>query len=227
MTAALFDLRPVAEEIVTEDDAPLDNLFQEKCQRLLTRPLYASWRGGHRGRRFLAAANVGVFASPDRQPIVPDAFLSLDVEVPPDWRVKANRSYLIWRFGKPPEVAIEIVSNSGGNETSVKPAIYARMGFRYYAVFDPLGRLGAEPLRVFRLGGEWEEPYPHRQLDGIGLGLSLWEGTFEGLDATFLRWCDEDGAIIPTGEERADQERARSDRLAAQLRAAGIEPDGG
>ena len=31
--------------------------------------------------------------------------------------------------------------------------------------------------------------------------------------------------IIPTGEERAEAERERAERLAAKLRAAGIDPD--
>lgn len=76
----------------------------------------------------------------------------------------------------------------------------------------------------------------------IGLGLTLWDGEFEGRWATWLRWTDREGRLIATGEEqrrraeqeatraqqeaaRAEQEKARADRLAAQLRAAGIEPE--
>ncbi len=50
----------------------------------------------------------------------------------------------------------------------------------------------------------------------VGLGLRLWEGSFEGRPGTWLRWCGRDGQVIPTGAERAE-------RLAAQLRALGIE----
>ncbi len=57
------------------------------------------------------------------------------------------------------------------------------------------------------------------------LGLKLWSGEFEGRRASWLRWCDKDGVILPTGQELAAQERARAERLAAQLRAAGIEPE--
>ena len=131
---------------------------------------------------------------------------------------QANRTYVIQRFGKPPEVALEIVSNKGGDELSVKPLIYARMGFRFYAVYDPLHKIQTEPLQVFRLADGREHPYPHRQLEGIGLGLTLWEGTFEDLTATYLRWCDADGRLVPTGEEQAR-------RLRARLRALGADPD--
>jgi len=60
---------------------------------------------------FVAAANVGIFSAIDQPPIVPDVFLTLDVQIADAWWEKKNRSYFIWEFGKPPEVAIEIVSN--------------------------------------------------------------------------------------------------------------------
>ena len=61
-------------------------------------------------------------------------------------------------------------------------------------------------------------PKPDHQLDTIGLGLTLWEGVFEAKPAQWLRWCGSNGEIIPTGAERAE-------RLAAQLRALGAEPE--
>jgi hypothetical protein len=51
------ELRPCLDDLVTEDDTPVDNLFSEKQQRLLTEPLYSSWDAG---RLFLAASNVGL-----------------------------------------------------------------------------------------------------------------------------------------------------------------------
>jgi hypothetical protein len=50
-------VRPCLDHIVTEDDTPVDNMFSEKQQRLLTEPLYSSWDAG---RPFLATANVGL-----------------------------------------------------------------------------------------------------------------------------------------------------------------------
>ena len=56
-----YDLRDVIGNIVTEDDEPVDNIFSEKQQRLLTETLYSSWEGPGDGRKFFAAANIGVF----------------------------------------------------------------------------------------------------------------------------------------------------------------------
>jgi ribosomal protein L14E/L6E/L27E len=64
--------------------------------------------------------------------------------------------------------------------------------------------------------------------------VRLWEGEYEGVKAVWLRWCDQEGIVIPTGAElaeaerqRAEAERARAERLAARLRALGIDPDAG
>lgn len=86
---------------ITEDETPVDTVFSEKQQRLLVDPLYSSWKPG---KPFFAAANVGVFYAVAQPPLVPNMFLSLDVQ--PDeeiWR-KENRSYFLWKYGKPPEV---------------------------------------------------------------------------------------------------------------------------
>jgi hypothetical protein len=86
----------------------------------------------------------------------------------------------------------------------------------------------------------------------VGLGLTLWQGVYEGRADLWLRWCDQDGIVIPTGAERAEQERTRAEQaeqrveqertraeqertraeqaeqraaqLLAQLRALGVEP---
>ena len=59
----------------------------------------------------------------------------------------------------------------------------------------------------------------------LGLGLTLWQGRFEKWDTVWLRWCDRQGRVIPTGAERAEQEHLRADRLAARLRQLGINPE--
>jgi hypothetical protein len=49
----------------------------------------------------------------------------LNVQVPENWWEKQNRSYLVWQFGKAPEVVIEIVSNMVGGELGNKLKIYS------------------------------------------------------------------------------------------------------
>ncbi len=234
------------ERVVTEDDLPVDNLFSAKQQTLLKRPLYASWtppasksQTPGRKRPFLADSDIGVFYIMDEPPLAPDFFLSLDVQPRADWYEKKNRSYFVWEFGKAPEVVVEIVSNREGGELDHKLNEYARMRVLYYVVYDPQRKLKGDVLRVFVLRDgvyqEMERPY----LPAIGLGLRLWDGVFEDKEDTWLRWCDEQGNIIPTGEERArmEAERAnheaearrqaedRASRLAAKLREFGVDLD--
>jgi len=227
---------PDISHLVTEDDTPVDNLLSEKQQRLLTTCLYSSLV---RDVPFLAAANVGLFYGLNQPPLVPDVLLSLEVNVPEDWTQKYNRSYFVWQVGKPPEVAIEIVSNKIGNELGTKPRDYARAGVAYYVVFDPLQHLGDKLLRVHELQGNCYRFLDDYWLGQIELGLTLWEGTFEGKYYTWLRWCDRQGNLLLTGDERAEQERQRAEqerqraeqerqraeRLAELLRAKGIDPD--
>jgi len=113
--------------------------------------------------------------------------------------------------------------------------------------------LGEEMLRCYELRGRTYAPCTGGWLEDIGLGVRLWEGEYEGVKAVWLRWCDQEGNVIPTGAElaeaerqraeeaqrraeaeraraeeaqrRAEAERARAERLAARLRALGIDPD--
>lgn len=237
------DEYPDISHIVTEDDTPVDNFPSEKQQRLLTEPLYSSWAGPGEGRTFLVAANVGLYASLHQPLLVPDVFLSLDVQIAEDWWSKRKRTYFFWEFGKPPEVVIEVVSNQVGNETSKKMAGYARMGIAYYAIFDPMQQVQEGVLRVYALntGSRTYAEIDPAFLPGVGLGLTVWRGSYEGREDVWIRWQDNRRILIPTGAERAEQERQRAEqehrraeqerrraeRLAAQLRALGIDPDSG
>jgi len=238
-TLDTLDIAPNIDHLITEDDTPVDNLFSAKQQRLLVESLYASSAAWNRAeRRFLADANIGLFFSVHDAPLVPDVFVSLDVQPHPDWHQKQHRSYFYWEFGKPPELAIEIVSNRKGGELTSKLDDYARMFVRYYVVFDPTQALKGELLQQFELSGKYV-PMQDFWMEELGLGLRLWQGEYEGVQATWLRWCDERGNIVPTGAERAEQQRQRAEqqrqraeqefhraeRLAERLRERGINPD--
>ncbi len=87
----------------------------------------------------------------------------------------------------------------------------------------------------------------------VGLELGIWRGRYQNVELPWLRWWDADGNLLLAGSERAElerqekelaqqeakderqraeeerqraeDERQRADRLAAQLRALGIEPE--
>ncbi len=218
------DLRDIIENIVTEDDEPVDNLFSAKQQTLLKRALYASWTPlpsedqPKKRRKFLADANVGIFFALHQPPLVPDFFLSLDVEPHKDWYDKEHRTYFVWEFGKVPEVVIEIVSNRKGGELIGKLKDYARMGMNYYVVYDPKKHLSKDVLRVYELGfGKRYRLREDHKLSDLGLSLTIWKGVFEDKEDTWLRWCDTKGRLIPTGEERAVNAEAELEKLRAEL----------
>ncbi len=228
-----FDWDDYYAHVVTEDDEPVDSIYAEKQQRLLAEPLYDSWTPpGQPPRIFLAAVNVGIFGAPGEPPIVPDFFLSLDVKPHPRLHEKRHRSYFIREFGKPPEVAVEIVSNKEGGELSSKLDRYAELGVRYYVVYDPLCELSRETLQVFELTDGAYQRRSDLTLPELGLGLVLWEGDYEGYQDVWLRWTMPAQGLLLLGQERAAQAEGRAAqaedraaRLAAQLRALGIEPE--
>lgn len=226
------EYRRAMQALVTEDDEPVDNFFSAKQQALLVDALYTSWSHPVEGKRFLAVANVGLFFSLYGQPLVPDCLLSVGVEPVQEFWLEEGRSYFTWVYGKPPDLVVEIVSNRKGGELDRKAAVYAQIGVAYYVVYDPLKRLSPEPLQVMaNVTRQWQRQ-EHTWLPALGLGVTVWEGEYEGLRAAWLRWCDEAGQILPSGRElaalerqRAEAERQRAERLAAKLRELGLDPE--
>ncbi len=213
------DLERKVEGLITEDDTPVDNLFSERQQKLLTDSLYASWQvsAGKRksSRKFLAMANVGLFPAPEQEAtVVPDVLLSLDVQAPKDVMLKKHRSYFVWLYGKTPDVVIEIVSNRRGGELTSRKQKYAWMRVPYYVVHDPGRRLSLNKLTVFELHGRNYVQRGDHLLPDIGLGFAIVEGEFEGVTAQWLRWCDAKGKPLATSSERSHQEAKRANREA-------------
>lgn len=210
LTEENWDFDELVANLVTEDDEPVDNIFSAKHQRLLTETLYSSWKPlsdedhPDTPRSFFADSNIGIFFSVHEPPLVPDVFISLDVTAPKDLYAKSGRSYMLWEYGKVPEVIVEIVSNKEGGELDHKLKTYARKGIHYYVVFDPLQLLSEDKLRVYEPG--LLNHYRRREdfrLPDVGLGLTLWQGEFEGTSAEWLRWTDNNKNLLLTGTEHA------------------------
>jgi hypothetical protein len=144
--------------------------------------------------------------------------LSLDVSCPQDLHTVRGHSYYQWQLGKPPDVIIEVVSDNTGGEDSLKRDIYASQGVPYYAIYDPEHYLSKETLRALELKGRRYRATSPGPWSTVGLGLRLWPGVFEGHKDVWLRWCDAEGEIIPTAEERATLAEERVRKLEAELR---------
>lgn len=231
--------------IITEDGAPVENIVSEQEMFLLKDTLYVSWRINGKRPKFVAMTDVGLFYNPEKPAVVPDVMVSLGVSFPEEIKETKDKSYFIWRYGKPPEIVVEIISNNKGHELDEKRQLYAELGIAYYIVHDPLQCVSDVKLHVFERHGNEFVRTTERWFAPINLGVTLWSGTYKGMTREWLRWVDEDGNLLLTGEEatelanqraederqraederqRADSERERAERLLAKFRELGIDP---
>jgi hypothetical protein len=155
-------------------------------------------RPGER-RTFWAAVDVPILET-RRRMLAPDFMLALDQVAPTDKREKA---YLL-RKRPPPDLAVEHVSNTRGGELRIKKKTYARWGIRHYVVYDPLHEIGSKALQAFRLvEGKYvamDVPY----FPSLGIGVTI--GRTDD-DDEILRLCYESGELLPTGGEKAAEEK--------------------
>ena len=218
--------------IVTEDGKPVGSRYQARQQKLLLDALHASWSGPPEGTPWTADGNVGVFWVRNGPPVVPDCYVSFDATFGDDLSDKRNRSYFVWEHGKPTEIVVEMVSNDEGEELGAKLTKYARLRAEVHVVFDPLGRASDDVVRVYERSKRRMVRSERRQFPDLNLGVGLWTGDYDEMTATWLRWLDAAGTVLPTAAERATVAEARATtaeekarRLAEMIRRLGGDPD--
>ena len=206
------------------DEEPVDNINQPSLAAALTESLEIA---GKLPENALTTTNYGICATVNQKMVVKA----------PDWayipaiRVSRNevkRSYTPQLQGDIPVIIMEFISDAEGKEYSIKPTYPPGKWFFYervlkvpnYAIFQP----DSGELEVYQLDNS--ERYQLRSPDAnnrywiepMNLFLGIWQGTRENRTGFWLRWWDENGKLLLWGTERAEI-------LAAQLRAAGIEPE--
>ncbi len=143
-------------------------------------------------------------------------------------------SYVIWQEGVAPFVVVELLSPGTEkedlgqtlreiNQPPTKWEVYERiLRIPYYIVFDRY----TDKLQAFQLVAdrysELDLSTPRLWMPGLELGLGLWQGSYQGIERLWLRWYDASENWLPTPLERESQ---RANRLAAQLRELGVNPD--
>ena len=164
-----------------------------------------------------------------------------------------RRSYVLWKEHVPPLIVLEFVSGDGTEEHDRTPElgkfwIYENpVAAGFYGIFDPeTGRVELYQRVGARLRPVPANEHGHFPVEDLGVALGVWRGRFQEIEQSWLRWFDPQGQMLPTGAElallerqRAEQERQRAEqerqkaevehqraeRLAAQLRALGVEPE--
>jgi Uma2 family endonuclease len=212
---------PSAEDLPDSDDTPVDNQLQHLIPGLLEAIL--AWLWSSRMDWFFGV-DMGIYYDPDQPAIVPDGFLSLGVERVFDEDLRL--SYVLWEEKVVPIMALEVVSQKRRGEYGSKKKRYAELEILYYVVYNPRRRK-KPPLEVYRLvNGEYVlQPGNPVWLKEIGLAIGHERGTYQGITRDWLYWYDEQGVRFLTPEERATAAEQRAQRLAAELRRLGVDPD--
>jgi Uma2 family endonuclease len=183
----------------------------------------------------------------------PDWFLVVDVPRLYEGK-DLRRSYVIWQEGQSPDVVVEFLSpgtesedlgrfyheaaqKAESSEKSTqrtkreKPpgkfAVYEEyLRIPHYIVYSRY----TQQLRYFKLEGRrYEEQVlsaenPRLWLEDLGIGLGIWEGSFDGVPSHWLRWCDRQGNWLLTDTEQEERQNAQAqlekEQAQAQLRQA-------
>lgn len=222
---------PTTEELPCSDDTPVDHEDQNFLPNVLLFLLNTIWADR---QDWFFAVDMAVYhttGKSPRVPVVPDAFLSLGVE-----RRKASRqgqgrlSYAIWEENEVvPMMVLEMVSQTSGGEYDEKMEIYQRLGVLYYVIYNPTfwRRDGHQPFEVYKqIDGAYHLQIGEPQwMPEVGLGIGRYSIVLGALQQEGLAWFDEQGHRYLTADERSQQERQRSQRLAERLRELGEDPD--
>lgn len=212
------------------DDKPVDTINQPPLAAALTESLELA---GKLPTQALAMTNYGICATLNQRIVVkaPDWGYVPAIRAP---RNEITRSYTPNLQGEPPVIVMEFLSDTAGGEYSSKPTYPPGKWFFYeqilqvpnYVIFEP----DSGALEVYRLdeSGQYQlsqaNTHQRYRIEEMDLFLGVWQGDHENRSGFWLRWWDAQEKMLLWGSERIKQERQRAERLAAQLRAAGIEP---
>ncbi len=232
------------DDFVLPDD-PVDNINQPALAAALTESLLLA---GKLPENALTPTNYGICATINGKTVVkaPDWAYIYPIAVD---RSEVVRSYTPRLQGEIPALVLEFLSDTGGGEYSIKETYPPGKFFYYeqilqvpnYGIFEP--RTGTLELYRFSEAKQYRLETASEQkrfwIPEMQLFLGVWEGNRENRQGYWLRWWDELGNLLLWATEqmaqerqrteqeriRAEQERIRTEKLAAQLRAAGIEPE--
>ena len=232
-------LPPTQDELPYDDGMPMESERHVLQMQLLMETLRLWWA---ERQDFYVGGNMFVYFSLEQVRNKdfrgPDVFVVLGVPR------RERKSWVVWEEGKGPDVVIELLSDSTAerDKTEKKQIYQNQLRVPEYFWFDPFK---PEDWAGFTLRNG---VYERLELDArsrfvsqqLHLTLVRWQGSYNEVDAVWLRWATLEGVLLPTPQERANQaeQRAeqaqhranqaeqRAEQLAAQLRAMGIEPEG-
>jgi len=228
------------DDFLLEDD-PVENNGQPLLAGALREILELA---GFIQPQMLIVSNFGLCATVDGKIVVkaPDwLYVPAIISVEVDGMTKIRRSYTPNLEGEIPQVVMEFLSDTDGEEYSQKSTFPPGKWFFFeqvlqvpiYVIFEPkAGRLEVYSLEE----GVYQAAIPDAEdrywIESMNLFLGTWWGYKEGHAWYWLRWWDESGNLLPwavesiaEAQQLAEQQRQRAERLAEILRLQGIDPD--
>ncbi len=208
-------------QLPDKDDVPVMNSLEQPQSRLLTDALEPVLRRLHPDGNYFNGRDCGLYWRHTDPPLrgckAPDWFYVPGVEPLPAGEYR--RSYVLWQEGVVPQVVLEYASGDGSEEhdqTRIdgKFWVYEQgIGIPYYGIIV----VATGQLEMYQLaGGRYElmteNEHGRYAIPPLGVELGVWHGTFEISESDWLRWWDEDGTLLPTGDERAEQFRAGAEQ---------------
>ncbi len=212
---------PTQDELPYDDGVPMESERHRLQKELLINSL-APWLEQHGG----GYVSGNMFIHFSRQQLQNNGFKGPDVFVVRGVSRVERKSWVVWKEDRSPGIVIELLSEGTASiDKGEKKTIYQnqlKVGEYYW--FDPFN---SEDFVGWALE---QGVYRKKALDvknrlicqQLELALVRWEGVFNRVKAVWLRWATLDDELLPTPFE---YERQRAERLAAKLRALGINPD--
>ena len=223
---AALQAMPDHTQLPCEDDTV--NNFHEHYQSVaLTTSIQPVLDARHPDGNYCIGQDCGIYwrydaENPLRGCAAPDWFYVPNVPQAP--RRGHAAPYVLWKEVLPPMIVLEYVSDTDGGERDRTPWtgkfwVYEnviRPG--YYGIFD----VDSAALEVFRLQPDGFHPMPandrgHFPIAALGVELGIWTGRILNIELPWMRWWDEGGNLLQTGEEAREAERcAEVERMRAE-----------
>jgi len=219
-----------------DSDGTFVKNFQEHPQSIvLTSSIEPVLQKLHPDGRYCIGQDSGIYwrmmEPPEKGAEAPDWFYVPNVSPLIDGEYR--RSYVLWKEYVAPLIAIEFVSGNGSEERDATPPsgtekagkfwVYEQaIRIPFYLIFDGF----RDKLEAYNLlDGRYVKMSPNDRGHyaiapmGVDLGLIVENGV------SWLRWWDESGDLLLTGDERAVRAEQKAQRLAERLRALGYDPE--
>jgi Uma2 family endonuclease len=242
-------------QLPESDGTFVKNSLEHPQSLLLTDSITPTLDTLHPDAQYCIGQDSGIYwrmtEPPERGAESPDWFYVPNV--PPTLNGTFRRSYVLWQEYIAPLIVLEFAFRDGcrrarQNTLDRQILIYEQViRPAFYGIYE----VTKASVEVYHLvEGQYHllsaNDRGHYPITPMGVELGIWQGHYLNLELPWLRWWDAQGNLLLNGQEKAalaetrteqaerqleqaetqlEQERQRSERLAALLRAQGIEPD--